>query len=1354
MNKNISVWRGSKTPPTNYHVWINEKNEILLHNGSEWKDIHDDDLKSLEKELLSRIQGTSENSDAVKDPFKLITLPNGYNFSNLDDLIAILDSMHANTAAEGKKYMGAFRAILSSGVVTIYNTPLSVGDDVWMQTIIGCFRFDDDGKLTIGYNNYGMFYRKLENSEWSSWKIANENIIKEWISNISNEVVDEEVSQVRIELEKRIQGKSENSDAVKDPFKFIGNFDGFESLIEKLDTMHNVEGVTGSSVHNGHFRALVGSKLVDIVNEAQGYAYDVWSQRITCAGIVLRNDVVKTETSYSEYSDDAGHKYRQHRYVQKFVDAVSSSTNFDIKGGVKTFCRRHHLTGNNVSTWTPWYDVENPYVQTQNYGKKIALFGASFAQNFAVSGYEFTHEGTSYKLADYIAEKLGAVAFDDYAVGSQGMRCDDNSPFPVHLMNQLKTAQSNDIYDIYIIMGGVNDYWCDKVPLGESTGYASGSSDDEEQNISYCGGLLKAIDYIRLNAPNAKIYTITPFKGYNAEWGWNPRTKIRNAYGNTFYEFVQAQKEVSQVKGVPCLDLWAMQGFSGANASKHYISDLLHPNGNGYYKASEKIVEFVAHGVGSEVVDVQALSKPLDVKITEEIQRAKDAEKANRQFISDLVGESPETLDTIYEISSWILNDETGAAAMAKKINENENAIVEEVQRATKKEAELQKQIDNIPSLNIPLATPENNGLMSAEDKVKLYKADNNSKAESFRTTAIVGNTGSFCKSINDIFFPIGSSGAAEHLIAIGDIPAGNYEVLIQFADAISKNMYARFTDSEGNTEGLAYIGGITQSNTQQDKDRIVKSFSTQKGYTDVYIMLNTSYASQVAGKPIGVTIIQRESIKEHITKVEQSITEERQRAQAAEEILAEDIHQLFVSNGVASAIAKSTLNELGGEADIIETIYIPLDATGSMIRRLPLKVVAGKKYKVNITLSRAIKEGSELSLRFVNNEQDEKSVWLPTLQKGIETFTSNAKSLDSLDTDTAYLRISTGASSKFAGYTITVIVTDYDGMFANGRLGKLEKTIKELPTTTSVKKLKVLCIGNSFTQDAMGYVPYIMKNVAPDVDLTLGIAYIGGSPLAWHLANLIGESVTVADKTYSPQEYEIYSKSVNGDKWAATFNKDIDSILNDDDWDIITFQQSGGTSGQDYDIHYAPFLHHILKEVSSRVVKPVKFGWLSVHGTYNTTAELNLRHYERTVANTQKVVDDTSIDVVFPYGTAVQNLRTIADLNTIGNYEYGFMQADSGHLQNGIGCLCASYSCALKLLEIIGEARGVMGDTLVVDDTFMKDNNIPGPNPQPIEGDYAVLGITDRNRYLAQVAAVQAIKKPYEVTDINKCNV
>jgi hypothetical protein len=280
---------------------------------------------------------------------------------------------------------------------------------------------------------------------------------------------------VEVELLKRLQGVSENSNASTDPFKFIGNYDNFEALIEKLDTMHGNAAATAQQ-YNGHFRARVGTDmLVDIVNEVQGYKTDVWSQRITCAGIVLRNEVLRTEESYSQYSSESTHKYRLHRYKQKFVDSVGGGPNFDTKGGVKTFCRRHYLT-NNVSTWTPWYDVENPYVQSQNYGKRIAIFGGSFAQNMAVnsSDYQFTHEGTSYNLVDYVAEKLGATAFDDYAVGGQGMRSDEDSPFPVHINRQLQTSLSvGGVYDIYIIMGGVNDWWRGDVPLGDCAGYSA-----------------------------------------------------------------------------------------------------------------------------------------------------------------------------------------------------------------------------------------------------------------------------------------------------------------------------------------------------------------------------------------------------------------------------------------------------------------------------------------------------------------------------------------------------------------------------------------------------------------------------------------------------------------------------------------------------------------------------------------------------------------------------------------------------------------------------------------------------------------------------------------------------------------
>lgn len=35
INKNVSIWRGSNTPPTQYHLW--QRGDVLLHhNGLEW----------------------------------------------------------------------------------------------------------------------------------------------------------------------------------------------------------------------------------------------------------------------------------------------------------------------------------------------------------------------------------------------------------------------------------------------------------------------------------------------------------------------------------------------------------------------------------------------------------------------------------------------------------------------------------------------------------------------------------------------------------------------------------------------------------------------------------------------------------------------------------------------------------------------------------------------------------------------------------------------------------------------------------------------------------------------------------------------------------------------------------------------------------------------------------------------------------------------------------------------------------------------------------------------------------------------------------------------------------------------
>ena len=163
--------------------------------------------------------------------------------------------------------------------------------------------------------------------------------------------------------------------------------------------------------------------------------------------------------------------------------------------------------------------------------------------------------------------------------------------------------------------------------------------------------------------------------------------------------------------------------------------------------------------VWGEWIEVE---EELKSAITAEETRAKAEEAAIRKLITDLIGESPETLDSIHEISSWILNDQTGAAAMAKAISENKTAIEAEVERAAEDFEALSNEIGREISarissdndiktkavlfgmaatrpntnsidityhnvnqnangtINIPAATTEKAGVMSAADKAKL----------------------------------------------------------------------------------------------------------------------------------------------------------------------------------------------------------------------------------------------------------------------------------------------------------------------------------------------------------------------------------------------------------------------------------------------------------------------------------------------------------------------------------------------------------------------------------------------------------------------------------------------------------
>ena len=180
-----------------------------------------------------------------------------------------------------------------------------------------------------------------------------------------------------------------------------------------------------------------------------------------------------------------------------------------------------------------------------------------------------------------------------------------------------------------------------------------------------------------------------------------------------------------------------------------------------------------------------------------------------------------------------------------------------------------------------------------------------------------------------------------------------------------------------------------------------------------------------------------------------------------------------------------------------------------------------------------------------------------------------------------------------------------------------------------------------------------------------------------------------------------------------------------------------------DWDVYYEPFIFNLHKAVYDNVSdKSVKLGWLSIHGTYKSTPTGDLNNYNAVIVNTQKIMNLTGTELLFPYGTAVQNLRT-TPLSALGNY--GDLKYDVGHLQEGIGCLTSAYANALVLLDAVGYNNiSVVGDDTTPTNDWTSEHLVIGAHG-------TVIGINSNNIYTAQMAAIQAIKKPYEVTDCTK---
>jgi hypothetical protein len=214
--------------------------------------------------------------------------------------------------------------------------------------------------------------------------------------------------------------------------------------------------------------------------------------------------------------------------------------------------------------------------------------------------------------------------------------------------------------------------------------------------------------------------------------------------------------------------------------------------------------------------------------------------------------------------------------------------------------------------------------------------------------------------------------------------------------------------------------------------------------------------------------------------------------------------------------------------------------------------------------------------------------------------------------------------------------------------------------TGISKDSVKILAIGNSFSDNAMNYLYPIMEAFGAK-EIVLGNMYIGGCSVDQHFVNMGNKA-----KSYT------YRKNTTG-VFNNTNGVDLDTAIKDEEWDYVTFQQASHYSGN-LNTYNKAQLDTLTKWAKTNVSNPdVKIGWHmtwayqadSKHSAFPTYNNDQMFMYQSIVACVEQTIKtNENFDFIIPAGTAVQNARTsyvgdalTADgyhLNTLGEYIIG----------------------------------------------------------------------------------------------------
>lgn len=203
-----------------------------------------------------------------------------------------------------------------------------------------------------------------------------------------------------------------------------------------------------------------------------------------------------------------------------------------------------------------------------NYGKSVAVFGGSVS---------VIPESDSAKTMwrDYLG-----MTITDYGVPGAGF----SSLQGKSLQQQVDEAG---VFDIYILWASTNDYTNHRA-VGSYTDYTEFDGYDQDKLTTQAGGINYCIQKIYELNPKATIYFFTSSKAFNDRGGYDPFDV------DGMNRYVEMQKDICALHGIPVLDQFFLGGYAVYNKEIYY-KDAIHMNALGYKKLGELQVAFLAY---------------------------------------------------------------------------------------------------------------------------------------------------------------------------------------------------------------------------------------------------------------------------------------------------------------------------------------------------------------------------------------------------------------------------------------------------------------------------------------------------------------------------------------------------------------------------------------------------------------------------------------------------------------------------------------------------------------------------------------------------------------------------------------